>query len=50
MRYGNANAGLGPATGSVVSISDILGEEADPSASLGEGMVGFVEGGGSIAE
>ena len=50
IRYGKANAGLGPAVWVVVSFSVFLGEDAGLEISLGEGIVALVVGGGSIAE
>lgn len=46
MRYGRANAGIGPCVG-VESVSVGLGEDVGRDDSMGEGIVG---GGGSIAE
>lgn len=46
MRYGRANAGVGPCVG-VGSGSVGLGEDVGREDSMGEGIVG---GGGSIAE
>ena len=50
MRYGKANAGLGPDVCVAISLSGFLGDDPGFEASLGEGIVVLVDGGGSIAE
>lgn len=45
-RYGNANAGVGPA----VSPSLGFGDEVGLVVSIGDGMIALLGGGGSIAE